>query len=95
MLKLKFLDCRFVTLEKKGTIFAKVFFGFFEFLEQPLLSEHCQKIICSEVYVEARSAPRPPPPYPFFCNYFFFCDHEELQTQFIEVKLIINNAPMA
>ena len=30
-----------------------------------------------------------------FCNHLFFLDHfEELQTVFIEVKLIINNAPL-
>ena len=29
------------------------------------------------------------------CNHLFFCDHfEELQTVFIEVKLIINSAPL-
>ena len=33
---------------------------------------------------------------PLFWNHLFFCDHfEELQTEFIEVKLIINNAPLA
>ena len=33
---------------------------------------------------------------PFSCNHLFFCDHfEELQTEFTEVKLIINNAPLA
>ena len=52
LLKLEFLDYRFCNVKKKGTIFAKVFFGFFEFLEQPLLSEHFQKIIFSEVYAE-------------------------------------------
>ena len=31
----------------------------------------------------------------FFCNHLFFCNHfEELQTVFIPVKLIINNAPL-
>ena len=31
----------------------------------------------------------------FFCNHLFFCDDfEELQTVLIEVKLIINNAPL-
>ena len=33
---------------------------------------------------------------PFSCNHLFFCDHfEELQTEFTEVKLIINNVPLA
>ena len=32
---------------------------------------------------------------PFFCNQLFLCHHpEELQTVLIEVKLIINNAPL-
>ena len=32
---------------------------------------------------------------PLFCNNFFFGDHfQELQTVYIEVKLIINNAPL-
>ena len=40
-----------------------------------------------------------PPPllfflFVFFCNYLFFDHFEELQTVFIEVKLIINNAPL-
>ena len=42
-------------------------------------------------------APPPPPPHPFFCNHLFFafCNHfEELQTVLIEVKLVINNAPL-
>ena len=31
----------------------------------------------------------------FFCNHLFFCNHfEELQTVLIEVKLVINNAPV-
>ena len=32
---------------------------------------------------------------PFFCNQFFFNHFEELQTVLTEVKLIINNAPLA
>ena len=33
--------------------------------------------------------------YPFFCSHLFFCNHfEDLQTVLIEVKLIINNAPL-
>ena len=36
----------------------------------------------------------PPRPF-FFCNHLFFCNSfEELQTVLIEVKLIINNAPL-
>ena len=32
---------------------------------------------------------------PLFCNNIFFGDHfQELQTVYIEVKLIINNAPL-
>ena len=32
---------------------------------------------------------------PIFCNHLFFCDYcEKLQTVSIEVKLIINNAPL-
>ena len=32
---------------------------------------------------------------PFFCNHLFFCDHfEEQHIVFIEVKGIINNAPL-
>ena len=44
----------------------------------------------------ARRPPSPPPPPAlFFCNHLFFCDSfEELQTVLIEVKLIINNAPL-
>ena len=35
-------------------------------------------------------------PSPFFAIICFFCNHfEELKTEFIEVKLIINNAPLA
>ena len=31
----------------------------------------------------------------FFCNHLFFCDRfEELHNVFIDVKLIINNAPL-
>ena len=34
-------------------------------------------------------------PTTFFCNHLFFCGNfEELQTVLIEVKLIINNAPL-
>ena len=37
----------------------------------------------------------PPPLFFFFCNHLFFCDpFEELQAVFIEVKLIIINAPL-
>ena len=46
----------------------------------------------------ARRPPSPPPPSSppfFFCNHLFFCNSfEELQTVLIEVKLIINNAPL-
>ena len=39
--------------------------------------------------------PSPPSPALFFCKHLFFCDSfEELQTALIEVKLIINNAPL-
>ena len=31
----------------------------------------------------------------FFCHHLFFCNHfEELQTVLVQVKLIINNAPL-
>ena len=45
---------------------------------------------------EGPPLPLPPPPRPFFfCNHLFFCNSfEELQTVLIEVKLIINNAPL-
>ena len=42
----------------------------------------------------ASGEPPPPPPF-FFLQSLFFCDHfEELQTVFIEVKLIFNNVPL-
>ena len=52
----------------------------------------------AEAYLEgARRALEPSSParFFFFCNHLIFCDHlEGLQTVFIEVKLIINHAPL-
>ena len=49
----------------------------------------CYASNIAEADLEGVAKARPP----FFCNHLFFCDHfEELQTVFIEVKLIINNA---
>ena len=47
----------------------------------------------SKIYIEAdlEEGARAP----FFCNHLFFCDHfEELHIVFIELKVIINNAPL-
>ena len=49
MLKLEILDCRPVTLEKKGQL-CKSYFGIFEILEHPFLSDYFQKSICGGVF---------------------------------------------
>ena len=49
LLKLEILDCRPVTLEKKGQL-CKSYFGIFEIFEHPFLSDHFQKSICSGVF---------------------------------------------
>ena len=44
--KLEILDCKLVTLEKKGQFFTG-FLGIFEILEYSSFSEHLQESICS------------------------------------------------
>ena len=43
--KSKILNCRLLTLEKKGQLF-RGFFGIFEIVEHPF-SDHIQKSMCS------------------------------------------------
>ena len=49
LLKSEILDCRAVTSEKKGQ-FCKDFFGIFEILDDPFLSEHFQKSIYNRFF---------------------------------------------
>ena len=60
---------------------------------------HCYTLYISRVPEADLERARPLPPSLFFCNhyffFFFFCYYfEELQTLLVEVKLIINNAPL-
>ena len=75
------------------TFSMKVIFAGFQLIFGFIMKLISKNGLQRRIQREARGA-RPPLPR-FSCIHLIFCDHfEELQTVFIEVKLIINNTPL-